>query len=294
MKHAYLIMAHNNYDLLKELIYQLDDVDNKIFIHIDKKSDITDEEKEGILSVCKNSDIQFTPRTRVSWGGDSQVLCEMNLLKVAIVSDCDYYHFLSGQDFPIKNMHTIKKFFEENEGKEFVSYTYDVDYAERIKYYHLFRNIIGRNKNSALYRISQLFVVLQKKIGFSRIKGDMQVYGGANWCSITKNFAKYLTCNRKKILRTFGKSVCADEVFIQTILKNSPFKGNIFTDQDINYADGLTGDLRAIDWKRGNPYTFDETDFGLLKNCKCLFCRKVSNTELQEKKLIERIKKELL
>ena len=77
MKHAYLIMAHNNYDFLKQLIYQIDDVDNKIFIHIDKKSKITDEEKKDIASVCKFSEIQLTPRTRVAWGGDSQVLCEM-------------------------------------------------------------------------------------------------------------------------------------------------------------------------------------------------------------------------
>lgn len=294
MRHAYLIMAHNNYDLLKQLIHQIDDVDNKIFIHIDKKSKITDEEKKDIASVCKFSEIQFTPRTRVTWGGDSQVLCEMNLLKFAIASNCDYYHFLSGQDFPIKNMHEIKKFFEENEGKEFVSYTYDVDYAERIKFYYLFRNIIGRNKNSALYKMSQLFILLQKKIGLSRIKADMEVYGGANWCSITKDFAKYLNCNRNKILRVFGKSVCADEVFIQTVLKNSKFKENIFTDQDINYADGLTGNLRAIDWKRGNPYTFDDTDFELLKSCQCLFCRKVSNTEPSKKTLIDRIIKELL
>ena len=40
MKHAYLILAHNNFNQLKKLINLLDDIDNDIFIHIDEKSNI--------------------------------------------------------------------------------------------------------------------------------------------------------------------------------------------------------------------------------------------------------------
>lgn len=36
-KHAYLIIAHNEFDLLQKLISVLDDERNDIFIHIDKK-----------------------------------------------------------------------------------------------------------------------------------------------------------------------------------------------------------------------------------------------------------------
>ena len=37
MKHAYLILAHNEFGLLQTLVSCLDDPRNDIFIHIDKK-----------------------------------------------------------------------------------------------------------------------------------------------------------------------------------------------------------------------------------------------------------------
>ena len=38
MKHAYLIIAHQNWEQLKTLIGMLDYIDNDIYIHIDKKA----------------------------------------------------------------------------------------------------------------------------------------------------------------------------------------------------------------------------------------------------------------
>ena len=37
MKHAYLIIAHNNFYILEKLIKLIDDKRNDIYIHIDKK-----------------------------------------------------------------------------------------------------------------------------------------------------------------------------------------------------------------------------------------------------------------
>ena len=42
--HAYLIIAHNEFDILKKTIQMIDDERNDIYIHIDKK--------------CKNFDFQ--------------------------------------------------------------------------------------------------------------------------------------------------------------------------------------------------------------------------------------------
>lgn len=36
-KHAYLIMAHNNFYILEKLLRLLDDSRNDIYVHIDKK-----------------------------------------------------------------------------------------------------------------------------------------------------------------------------------------------------------------------------------------------------------------
>ena len=37
MKHAYLIIAHHEFDILNKLIQAIDDERNDIFIHFDKK-----------------------------------------------------------------------------------------------------------------------------------------------------------------------------------------------------------------------------------------------------------------
>ena len=38
MKHAYLIMAHNEFNILEKIIKLIDDERNDIFVHIDENS----------------------------------------------------------------------------------------------------------------------------------------------------------------------------------------------------------------------------------------------------------------
>ena len=52
-KHAYLIIAHNNFYILEKLLRLLDDERNDIYIHIDKKVNNFDFDYFGDL--CKKS-----------------------------------------------------------------------------------------------------------------------------------------------------------------------------------------------------------------------------------------------
>ena len=54
-KHAYLIIAHNQFALLKELLKSIDDERNDIYIHIDKK--IKNIESIKLKKVCNYSNI---------------------------------------------------------------------------------------------------------------------------------------------------------------------------------------------------------------------------------------------
>ena len=45
MKHAFLILAHNEFDILKALVRSLDDVGNDIYIHFDRKVNLLPELK---------------------------------------------------------------------------------------------------------------------------------------------------------------------------------------------------------------------------------------------------------
>lgn len=81
----------------------------------------------------------------------------------------------------------------------------------------------------------------------------------------------------------FNHTFCPDEIFLQTVLWNSPYKNNIY-----DYEDEYHSCLRYIDWKRGEPYIWKENDFDELINStnKCFFARKFN---VQDKNLINKI-----
>ena len=64
-RHAYLIIAHKNFEQLKKLLVLLDDAQNDIFILIDKKSVF---DKNDFLQICEKSNVQFVKRIHVNWG----------------------------------------------------------------------------------------------------------------------------------------------------------------------------------------------------------------------------------
>lgn len=272
--HAYMIIAHNQFELLERLIKALDDERNDIYIHIDSK--VKDFDFEHFKSLVKYSKLYFTDRISITWGDFSQVKCEMLLIRAAVGNEnpekpYSYYHLISGVDLPIKSNDEIHAFFEGNKGKEFVHFTSsEVTDASvnRIKYYHLFRK-----KRNMLYKIlAQLVLRVQMLFGVNRLKGkNISVQKGCNWFSITGDFAHYIDDNMQKYEKLFSYSYCCDEVFIQTVLVNSPFKDKLYMP---NCNNNHLACARLIDWERGNPYVFRKEDYDLIKASPAVFARK--------------------
>ena len=79
-KHAYMIIAHNEFDLLEILVRLLDDPRNDIYIHIDAK--VKDFDFKSFQALTQYSRLRFTPR-RISatWGDFSLVNTELLLLQ---------------------------------------------------------------------------------------------------------------------------------------------------------------------------------------------------------------------
>lgn len=286
-KHAYLIIAHNQFELLEVLVAMLDDVRNDIYIHIDAKVKEFDFEK--FRSIAKHSKIVFINRISVTWGDYSQIKCEMILLKAAVENEDEnnpysYFHLLSGVDLPIKTNNEIHNFFEKNNGREFVHFTNNEplpEFENRIKYYHVFRK-----KRNTVYKIlAQIALRIQKLIGINRIKDkNIVVQKGSNWFSITGEFAHYAVLRESQINSIFKYSYCSDEVFLQTVFVNSPFKNNLFMP---NCNDNQLAAARLIDWNRGNPYVFKSDDFEEIISSPAMFARKFS---LEDKEIIYKIK----
>lgn len=126
-KHAYMIIAHNEFDLLEILVRLLDDPRNDIYVHIDAK--VKNFDFKTFQALTQYSRLRFTPR-RISatWGDFSLVNTELLLLQTAVAGEDPaqpyaYYHLISGVDLPIKSNDDIHAFFEKNAGKEFVHFS---------------------------------------------------------------------------------------------------------------------------------------------------------------------------
>jgi len=291
MRHAYLIMSHDNFYNLKKLLSLLDAEFNDIYLHIDKK--VENFNFNEYKNICKKSNIFFVDRTTVYWGTYSQVEAQINLLKVAVSKKYSYYHFLSGSDLPIKEQEYIYNFFNTNSGKEFLGFAKEYNNNYISKNYYLVK--FFRNKNFFISyfakKISAYIVNIQKILDIDKTKKyNLIIKKGTDWYSITHKSALYLIEQEVIFKKLFNKSLHPGEFFAHTILFNSHFKDNIY-----NLVEENEGSLRLIDWDRGKPYIFREEDYNEIMNSKQLFARKFN--ERTDKKIIDmifnRLKKDL-
>lgn len=104
MKLAFLIQCHKNADQINQLIGALSHPDIDLYIHVDKKSEITQQIRINNSNVTILSDEE---RVDVRWGTFSQVQATLNLLKRSYRKKYDFYWLISGQDFPLVSAESI-------------------------------------------------------------------------------------------------------------------------------------------------------------------------------------------
>lgn len=284
-RHAYLIMAHNQWTMLTKLLSAIDDERNDIYIHIDAKvRTFPKDQVEGCVCRAK---LYWVKRMNTVWGGDSLVLCELRLLEAAAknsqIRKYVYYHLLSGVDYPLRSQDYIHNFFEKNQGTEFINFwTKEKAYSHRnraLKYY-FFQNHIGNSKNSEkllphIFKYLEWIVAcVQRKLNIHR-KFE-EVYIGSEWFSITDDLCKYLVKNSKRIYKQFRFTLAGDEIFLQTIVAQSPFAKNVCKGI---YNATYDACLREMDWVRSrdddsHPHVWTMEDYPRLAASNNLFARK--------------------
>lgn len=267
MKHAFLIIAHNQFEILESQIKILDSYGNDFYLHIDKK---VKKNLEYLKDRAKKSNVYFVDPIDVKWGNFTQIKCELILLEAATKRHYDYYHLLSGVDMPIRTISQINAFFEKHSGKEFIHF--DAPSVSKLVRDRIAKYNFCPGRKQWQKQINGFFVKLQKLIKYNRLKKlDWNVMKGANWFSITNNLAQNIVQNRKMIEKIFRFSFCGDEVFLQTYVYNSEFKKNLYY---MGFDNNYIACMRFIDWDRGNPYVFQLQDVEDLVASGYLFARK--------------------
>lgn len=277
-RHAFLVMAHDEYELLAVLVQLLDDPRADIYIHVDRRSP----SPPPLAELARHSRVTFIRRRAVRWSGYSQVEAEMDLIAAATPGRYLYYHLLSGHDLPITPRDKLYSFFELHEGTEFVDcwatpengrFT-DV-YRDRIRY---FTPIEPRHRRSILSRVlNRASVAIQRGVGVDRTDGQSYVYG-SNWFSITHDLAEYCLRHRPQVRQMFHHTRGADEIFLQTLTWRSEFRSRL---HPADAEHGALGNARYIDWSRRgeekySPYVIRASDVEGVRQSGCMFARKFS------------------
>lgn len=282
MNLAYIIVAHNNFELLKKNLRKLYRKEDIFFIHINSSVDNNEFNKlKKELSIFKN--VIFMKRINVVWGKSQLLDISLTAINYLIENKFkfEYCFFLSGVDYLIKRKETLHEFLINNNSKEYIGIVeMNSSYENRYKYYHT--NFIDKLK---MLNNNRKLVVLEAKICQKlRLKPRYhiveEIYKGSPWWCLTSDAINYIYrfVNANYEFRQFFKNVLMpEEMFYQTILMNSnKFKEKV-TKSNLTY----------IDWNSNPaPKTLDLDDFDQIIESNKFFVRK-----LDEKVSYDLIKK---
>ena len=277
VKHAFLILAHHEFDLLRTLISCLDDARNDIYLHIDAKVPAI-----PVLKTEKASLHIIAQRTDIRWGDCSMIEAEYALFeKAASQGPYAYYHLLSGVDLPIKSQDDIHGFFDANAGREFIGYseTNPDELSRRMQLWHIFPRHFSRRRN--LYSLPRSLCLRAQLLLGMRRNRDIVFKKGSQWFSVTEKFARYLLENKEWAMRTFPHTFVPDESLAQTLCWNSPFRDHLYST-----ASDAEGCMRAIGWKDGHLEDWTREDSESLAASPAMFARKFNSSDPE---FIERI-----
>ena len=265
MKHAWLVIAHNEFEILQMLLDALDHPEADIYVHIDKK--VT---RVPSLHTGKGALYVLEKRLDVRWGSVSQIRCELALFEAAAArGPYDYYHIISGVTLPLKPFSELDAFFQAAEGKSVLTaLCKDEPYQERLKmrrYNFFLRNF--QVANATKRQISQFLwksaIAVQRVLGIETNRGKA-FYKASNWLSLTDEAVKYILTRKKEILKEYRYTFCGDEFFVPSELMSSSLKDCI-----ISHEHYLLQEMG-----RATTDAFHLTELESMKSSGYLFARK--------------------
>lgn len=277
MKINFLILVHRSAGQCQRLIDNLLSCSGStVFVHVDLKAETVYSELKQLYANQSNVKI-ISERYKVYWGSYNQICATLALIKESSKREADYFCLLSGQDFPIKPIKEFADFLNRDSSREYlVNFKLpDAQWGEdgglgRLNRYWI--NVISRDGSFFRNKLGALIYSFHKLTGYRR-KLKYTYYGGSNWFNLTNNSVKYILKfldEHPDYLLEFKYSRSADEMFVQSIVLNSPYAVN-----------AVSNDLRFVDWISGPefPRTFRGEDFErLVTSGDKFFARKFDET----------------
>ena len=264
MRHAWLIIAHNEYVVLQRLISMLDHEQSDFFVHIDAK--VTE---LPTVTVEKGRLFMLDKRVDVRWGSVSQIEAELILMEYAHQKGpYGHYHILSGTHLPLKPVEELLRFYNDHDGEEVMRFWAeapgDIDFKIRRYHFPLRHYKFGSPLQQRLCQLSwQGVIKVQKMLGIRHLKEERFVKTD-NWLSLSEKACHYLVNEKDRILKKYKWSFCGDEYFVASELAASPEEFTLLNCQNLLY----------VEFQKDTPRTFTLQEYSQLQDTGFLWARK--------------------
>jgi hypothetical protein len=268
MKLAYLIFAHTAPNQLARLMKRLCCPDNKLYIFVDSKADIS-EFMAATADMPSENVIWLPNRKPISWGDFSLVAAYLSSFEEILQQDPepDFIITISGQDYPIASNETINNWLSQHRNQSIIEYTLVKEDAPNILYRLESYFLLVKRHHSIIYphpnpntprrKLFNTILRLSGLFPLPRRKPLPEYFFGTNWMQLKPVAAKYLVDFARAnpaLVKFFRFCHGSDELFCQTILLNAPEsdRGEIYNKR-----------LTYMQWDRGDdsysvPISIDE------------------------------------
>ncbi|WP_167505967.1 beta-1,6-N-acetylglucosaminyltransferase [Desulfosediminicola flagellatus] len=286
MKVAFVLLAHEEPDLLRPLITSLLAAGANVFAHHDVNGtgDLEKSfEKWGIADLGGN--LFIAPKVQVRWGEWSIIEATLNCLDLARKQndDSDFYMLISGSCMPVKPIALLAKHLEANpydhiEAVNALEHRWVKDGIQEPRWekYHFF----NWRYNQSLFDLS---LKLQSKIGIKRKLplNHIAHMGSQWWCLRRGTIHKILSLidDNSNLCRFFKKTWVPDELFFQTLVANLIAKNEIVSRPLTRYT--------FNSW--GIPRVYYDDDYPELLAENKFFVRKLSHRAFELRKKLTSI-----
>jgi hypothetical protein len=257
---AFLVLAHANPAQLVRLVKRLDPARRPVWIHIDRRTDIsTWSELPGL----EKRGAMMVERQPSPWGGFGIVDATLAGMSAALSAGAwSHLVLLSGQDYPIKPMSAIDDFFADHSGTSFMEHHRlpRPDWAgdgglSRIADFHL--------------RVFDREVTIRPTAGLRRrVPGHRTPFQGGQFFTLSLDLTRLVVETSQaqpRYRRFFRRTAIPDESYFQTLVMNSPLARSVMND-----------DLRYEDWSEdtSHPKVLTSGDVSALLRSSSLFAKK--------------------
>lgn len=292
MAQAVLILAHKNIEQVHDLANILSSAFN-VYIHVDTKTKLTSEQQTNLKKIDHCQVIQARD---VKWGSYSIVQATLDLMNLAMKNPSNqYFHLISGQDWPLKSPREIYQYFEHSDKLNMVYWRMldkiktgeqEIDW---VKYWYNYDQINRRSFFGKVYH--RMLLITEKLMGVNRLKklnlDEDQMYAGREWVDVPRDILEFALAEYQKrtdLQTLFKNSFCSDEMWLQTIVCNSKYRDRI--DQNIHrYLPEAAGKTHGI-----KPQVITAADYSEIASGDYFFGRKFVMPESDE--IIHRLTKD--